>query len=78
MKKSKPIRMCITCRSKHPRNTLIRLKQEDTKIVVSDGIGRSFYLCHTCCMNEKKMRGLAKRFKQESEQFVTFLSTLRA
>jgi predicted RNA-binding protein YlxR (DUF448 family) len=76
MKKLKPTRMCITCRSKYPRNTLIRLKQDGTNIVVFDGKGRSFYLCDLCVKNEKKIKGLTKRFKQDEERLVKLLKEL--
>lgn len=76
MKKSQPTRMCIACRSRHPQNTLIRLKQEDDQVVAYDGKGRSFYLCDICVNNEKKIKGLVKRFKQNEERFKKLLSTL--
>jgi len=76
MKKLQPIRMCIACRSRHPKNTLIRLRQDDTTIIASDGKGRSFYLCLECVNNEKKVKGLVKRFKQDIEQFTKLLKEL--
>ena len=76
MKKSQPTRMCIACRSRHPQNTLIRLKHEDEKIVAYDGKGRSFYLCDICADNEKKIKGLVKRFKQDEERFIELLKEL--
>ena len=76
MKKSQPTRMCIACRSRQPQNTLIRLKQEDDEIVASDGKGRSFYLCDVCVNNEKKIKGLVKRFKQDEERFRKLLKAL--
>ena len=76
MKKSQPTRMCIACRSKHPQNTLIRLKQEGNEVVASDGKGRSFYLCDVCVTNEKKVNGLVKRFKQDAERFTKLLKEL--
>ena len=76
MKKSQPIRMCIACRSRHPQNTLIRLKQSGKEVVAFDGSGRSFYLCDSCVKNEKKVKGLVKRFKQDSEQFIKLLTGL--
>ncbi len=76
MNKSQPIRMCIACRSRHPQNTLIRLKQEGSEVVAFDGKGRSFYLCDMCIHNEKKMKGLVKRFKQDEERFTKLLTTL--
>jgi len=76
MKKSQPIRMCIACRSRHPQNTLIRLKQEGQEVLVFDGQGRSFYLCVSCVKNEKKVKGLVKRFKQNKEHFTKLLKEL--
>ncbi len=76
MKKSQPTRMCIACRSRHPQNTLIRLKQEDNEVVAFDGKGRSFYLCDMCVHNEKKIKGLVKRFKQDEERFTKLLEAL--
>ena len=76
MKKTQPIRMCISCRSRHPQNSLIRLKLEGTEIIAHKGNGRSFYLCNECCVNEKKIKGLTKRFKQDEERFVKLLKEL--
>jgi len=76
MKNSQPTRMCITCRSRHPQNTLIRLKQEEDEIVAYDGKGRSFYLCDVCVNNDKKINGLVKRFKQDKERFIKLLKEL--
>jgi len=76
MKKSQPTRMCIACRSRHPQNTLIRLKHEGNEVVAFDGKGRSFYLCDVCGTNEKKIKGLVKRFKQDAERFTKLLEAL--
>jgi predicted RNA-binding protein YlxR (DUF448 family) len=76
MKKSQPIRMCITCRNRHPQKSLIRLKQDGKEIVAFNGMGRSFYLCKDCVKDEKKLKGLAKRFKQDKEQLARLLGAL--
>ncbi len=76
MKKSQPIRMCIACRSRHPQDTLIRLKLSGKEVVAFDGLGRSFYLCDECIKNEKKVKGLVKRFKQDAEYFTKLLKEL--
>nr|WP_277619064.1 DUF448 domain-containing protein [Sulfurovum riftiae] len=68
--------MCISCRSRHPQKSLIRLKQDGKEIVAFDGTGRSFYLCQVCVRDEKKLKGLAKRFKQDAEQLARLLGTL--
>jgi predicted RNA-binding protein YlxR (DUF448 family) len=76
MKKSQPIRMCISCRDRHPQKSLIRLKLEGKDVIAFDGKGRSFYLCNMCIKNEKKIKGLVKRFKQDEEQFTKLLKEL--
>lgn len=76
MKKSQPIRMCIACRTRFPQKDLIRLKQVKENIVAYDNEGRSFYLCDECSINEKKIKGLIKRFKQEEERFIKLLKEL--
>ena len=76
MKKTQPIRMCISCRSRHPQKSLIRLKLEGEDVIAHDGRGRSFYLCSECLVNEKKIKGLTKRFKQDAERFVKLLKEL--
>ena len=68
--------MCIACRDRHPQNTLIRLRQDGKEVIVFDGKGRSFYLCVCCVKNQKKVKGLAKRFKQELERFIKLLTEL--
>jgi predicted RNA-binding protein YlxR (DUF448 family) len=68
--------MCISCRDRHPQKSLIRLKLEGKDVVVFDGKGRSFYLCDSCSKNEKKIKGLTKRFKQDEERFVKLLKEL--
>jgi predicted RNA-binding protein YlxR (DUF448 family) len=76
MKKSQPIRMCISCRDRYPQKSLIRLKLEGKDVVAFNGEGRSFYLCSVCVKNEKKIKGLVKRFKQDEEQFTKLLKEL--
>lgn len=76
MKKSQPIRMCISCRSRYPQKSLIRLRLLGTEVVQYNGTGRSFYLCRMCIENQKKVKGLVKRFKQDSERFTKLLTEL--
>ena len=68
--------MCIACRSRHPQKSLIRLKHDGKEIVQFNGMGRSFYLCKSCVNDEKKLKGLAKRFKQDVERLARLLGTL--
>ncbi len=68
--------MCIACRSRSPQHTLIRLKQEGNDVIAYNGYGRSFYLCEDCSKNEKKIKGLVKRFRLDEERFVKLLMEL--
>ena len=76
MNKSQPIRMCISCRDRKPQSDLLRLKMEDKDIIAYDGSGRSFYLCDVCSKNQKKIKGLIRRFKQDEERFLKLLEEL--
>ncbi len=76
MKKLQPIRMCISCRTRYPQSSLIRLKLDGKSIIRYNKEGRSFYLCDNCVKNEKKINGLVKRFKQDKERFIKLLSEL--
>jgi predicted RNA-binding protein YlxR (DUF448 family) len=55
---------------------MIRLKQLGKEVIVFDGSGRSMYVCNECIKNEKKVKGLVKRFKQDAEQFTKLLKEL--
>jgi len=55
---------------------MVRLQQMHGNIIAYKGSGRSFYLCRECIDNNKKIKGLTKRFKQDEEQFVKFLKEL--
>ena len=76
MNKSQPIRMCISCRDRKPQSSMLRLKMDDKDIIAYDGSGRSFYLCDVCSKNQKKIKGLIKRFKQDEERFFKLLEEL--
>jgi len=76
IKQRKPTRMCLSCRQRAEKKSLIRLQQKENMIVTYQGIGRSFYICHECINNEKKIKGLTKRFKQDKERFIKFLKEL--
>ena len=68
--------MCLACREKSARDILVRVEQNGSDIVNYSGVGRSFYICYNCINNEKKVKGLAKRFGQDRERFVKFLKEL--
>jgi predicted RNA-binding protein YlxR (DUF448 family) len=79
MQKNEPIRMCIVCRQRYAQKKLLRLQEKNNNLFPYSGQGRSFYLCDGCSGNEKKIKGLMKRFrlsKEDSEQFVKYLKEL--
>ncbi len=76
IKKPQPIRMCISCRGRQLQSQLIRIKQDGNRLTRHDGVGRSLYLCHECIANEKKLRGLSKRLKQNQETLLQLLEEL--
>jgi predicted RNA-binding protein YlxR (DUF448 family) len=79
MQKNEPIRMCVTCRIRQLQKKLIRLQQYNNNIFPFTGQGRSFYLCRACSKNEKKIKGLIKRFRlsaDNSERFIKYLKEL--
>ena len=76
MKKNNPIRMCIACRKREPQKTLIRLQFVTDDVVAYQGFGRSTYICSDCSNNDKRVTGLAKRFRLERSKLSTILKEL--
>jgi predicted RNA-binding protein YlxR (DUF448 family) len=76
MKQTQPIRMCVSCRCREAQTRLLRLKLEGKEVVAYQGNGRSFYLCSVCSRNQKKIKGLSKRFGVDEEQFLKLLEEL--
>lgn len=52
---NEPVRMCISCRERITQAQLHRLKCENGQIETFNGNGRSFYICKTCILDEKKV-----------------------
>ena len=50
-----PNRMCVSCRERDIQDNLTRLKCENGLLDVFNGKGRSFYICKTCMVDEKKV-----------------------
>lgn len=50
-----PIRMCISCRNRYEQKLLVRLQCEEGELKAFQSSGRSFYICETCLLNEKKI-----------------------
>ncbi|HHO42647.1 MAG TPA: DUF448 domain-containing protein [Epsilonproteobacteria bacterium] len=73
MKKKEPVRMCVACKRRESQKNLLRLQQKGDQLVVFSGSGRSLYLCFRCIQDQKKYKGLIKRFKLEEASFVKFL-----
>ncbi len=51
---SKPIRMCIVCKERLPQDVLRRLQIVERELVVFSKVGRSFYICKACIINNEK------------------------
>jgi len=63
-----PIRMCFSCRERHPQKNLLRLKCEDGELSSFNKIGRSFYLCQSCLNEEKKLQKALMRQCRSSQK----------
>ena len=63
MRKSKPIRMCISCRKREPQKELYRLQRVESKLIKYSGVGRSFYLCKECLTSKHIAKKIAGRMK---------------
>lgn len=63
MKKSYPIRMCISCRKRERQQQLIRLQKNDTELISYSGKGRSIYLCKECLEGKHIAKIIAGRAK---------------
>jgi predicted RNA-binding protein YlxR (DUF448 family) len=50
-----PTRMCISCREKDNQHQLVRLQCVDGSLELFRKNGRSFYVCHTCLDQDKKV-----------------------
>jgi len=56
-----PIRMCISCRKRDSQNKLYRLQCNDGSLDVFKGVGRSFYICENCIVDEKRISKVLMR-----------------
>ncbi|WP_455756590.1 hypothetical protein [Sulfurimonas sp.] len=75
---NQPIRMCISCRDRHQQNTLVRLQCKDGSLECFNGSGRSFYICRTCMINEKKIiKSLMRQCKSgEKDKLISRLKEI--
>ncbi len=58
------IRMCVSCRERVEQKLLVRLQCIEGILKAFNNNGRSFYICKTCLLNEKKiMKSLMRQCK---------------
>ncbi len=76
MKKSNPIRMCISCRKRESRQELIRLQKDHSNLIRYSGMGRSFYLCTECIEGQHITKIVAGRMKLDIEKVEEFFKEL--
>lgn len=75
-KLKKPLRMCIVCRDRLYKEHLLRLKNDDKKLVLYNDYGRSFYICKECinktleAETKKVEKALFREFKNKDEYIV--------
>ena len=75
-----PTRMCVSCRKRENQNNLFRLQCKEGNLMHFIGIGRSFYLCHDCIEDDKKvLKSLMRVCKSgEREKLVNQLKEIIA
>lgn len=61
-------RMCVVCRQKFLQSTMMRLCEEDERIEVFCGFGRSFYLCKECAEKPKSVERILKSRKLNTQE----------
>lgn len=76
MRKSNPIRMCISCRTREPQQKLIRLQKDYNNLIRYSGEGRSFYLCTKCIEGQHITKIVAGRMKLDIKQVEEFFKEL--
>lgn len=71
---SKPIRMCIACRTRALQSELQRVQIINGMVVEFTKIGRSFYICDTCLtLNDKKLvKMLNNKCKTNHKSIIEF------
>lgn len=64
-----PTRMCVSCRIKLAQNELVRMRCVGGEIASFSGIGRSFYICQDCLVDEKKViKALMRQCKSANKE----------
>jgi len=63
-----PTRMCVSCRTREPQYNLLRLQCLNNELTLFGGIGRSFYLCQSCLLEDKKLsRALMRQCRNSNK-----------
>ena len=62
-------RMCISCRERVSQQDMLRLQCIDGNLEVFKGLGRTFYLCDNCLIDDKKLsRNLMRQCKSGDKE----------
>ena len=67
------IRTCIVCRNKEDQELLNRLQCKDKKLTSFSGVGRSFYLCDDCLLDENKLEKALYRSCKNKDEYIVQL-----
>ena len=63
-----PTRMCVSCRTREAQQDLLRLQCFDGELTLFSRVGRSFYLCQSCLLEDKKLiRALMRQCKSSDK-----------
>jgi predicted RNA-binding protein YlxR (DUF448 family) len=66
-----PTRMCVSCRTRSYQNNLIRLQCIDGVLGSFSGVGRSFYFCQECLLDDKKvLKSLMRLCKSGNKEYL--------
>ncbi len=73
---SKPVRMCINCKTRRYQDELYRLQCEGKRIFAFGGVGRSFYICSSCIDDKKLSKNLARICKTDPASALKMLKEI--
>jgi predicted RNA-binding protein YlxR (DUF448 family) len=63
-----PTRMCLSCRERDIKSKLYRAQCSNGELSAFGGYGRSFYICHACLENDKKLSRALMRQCRSSQK----------
>jgi len=73
---SKPVRMCINCRTRLYQDELYRLQCKDRRVFAYSGVGRSFYICSSCIDDKRLSKNLARICKTDPASALKMLKEI--